>query len=215
MEKRYMEGAKAQDSALVGMKLGGPSDFVKARGVFEVWTTRNGIPVAGLVRADGSKAYRTTAENALTNQMQNIIRDVAWRLAVWNASSPAGGLWTAGPYIGLALNASPITASDTLSTVNGSKEPAPGTNGYTNRVAPTWAAGGTGQANNTASAASWTAATGNLGGGALGQLFTTPAATGTGSAPNTALISFATLNGGPYTVAIGNTLNVTYTWTVS
>jgi hypothetical protein len=187
----------------------GPQDIdgLMLSGTFEVWTTRNGLPVAELVRADGSKAYRTTAHNAMTNAMLDLVRNVLWRLGT-NASGPAGGLWTAGPYIGLSTGS--ISATSTLAS--GLNE-AVG-NGY-GRVAPTWAAGGTGQGNNTASAAAYTASGGTLGGAALAQLFTTAAASGTGSAPNNVLMTFATLSGGPYTVASGNTLNVTYTHTLS
>lgn len=189
--------------------LSGPQalDGLMVGGQFRVWTTRGGLPVAGLVRADGSSAYETTATNAMTNAMLNLIRDILWRLGT-NASGPAGGLWTAGPYIGLSTGS--ISATSTLAS--GLNE-ASG-NGYS-RVAPTWLAGGTGQGNNTASAAAFTASGGTLGGAALSQLFTTPAASGTGTAPNNVLMTFATLSGGPYTVAAGNTLNVTYTHTIS
>jgi hypothetical protein len=204
------DGARSGDTNRVG--IGIPANFLqRSLGVFDVWTTRNGIPVAGLERADGSKAYRTQAFNSCTTAMLNLIRDIMSRLGT-NASGPAGGLWTAGPYIGLVLNAQTINAATTLATA-GTFE-ASG-NGYTGRIAPTWAAGSTGVWSNNASAASWTASGGNLGGAALGQLFTTPAASGTGTAPNTVLMTFATLNGGPYTVATGNTLNVTYQMTHS
>jgi hypothetical protein len=183
------------------------ADAIVVAGNFEVWTTRGGLPVAELQRADGSRSYRTDAKNTMTTAMLNLVRDVLWRLGV-NASGPTGGLWTAGPYIGLSTGS--IVAGSTLAS--GLNE-ASG-NGYS-RQAPTWAAGSTGQGNNTSSAAAFTASGGNLGGGALAQLFTTPAASGTGSAPNVVLMTFATLNGGPYTVASGNTLNVTYTHTIS
>jgi hypothetical protein len=205
-----IDKAGTKDMAMVGVGLG-HGDFGRVIGVFDVWTTRNGLPCAALTRADGTKAYRTTADNTMTTAMLNLLRDITWRLGV-NASGPVGGLWSAGPYIGLALNAQVITAATTLATA-GTFE-ASG-NGYTGRIAPTWVAGGNGQGNNTASPASWTASGGNLGGAALGQLFTTPAAATTGSAPNVILMTFATLNGGPFTVATGNTLNVTYTHTFS
>lgn len=203
--------SKGSDLVRVGLGISQPPDMQKSMGKFRVWTTRNGIPVRGLVRQDGSRVYECEAFNACTTEMLNLLRNIMSRLGV-NASGPAGGLWTAGPYIGLALNASPIVASDTLSSI-AAKE-ASG-NGYTGRIVPTWAAGATGIWNNTASAASWTASGGNLGGGALGQLFTTPAASGTGTAPNVILMTFATLNGGPYTIASGNSINVTYQMTHS
>jgi hypothetical protein len=183
------------------------SSGIGLHGRFHVWTTRGGLPSAALVRADGSRAYKCDAENAATTQMLNLIRDIMARLGT-NASGPAGGLWTAGPYIGLSTGS--IGAASTLASA---LNEASG-NGYSRQL-PTWAAGGTGQWNNTASAAAFTASGGNLGGGALAQLFTTPAASGTGSAPNVILMTYATLSGGPYTVASGNTLNVTYTATAS
>jgi hypothetical protein len=182
-------------------------DGAMVGGAFEIWTTRGGLPVAELVRADGSRAYRTNATNTMTAQMLNLLRDIFWRLGA-NASGPAGGLWTAGPYIGLSTSG--VTASSTL----GSGLNEASGNGYS-RQAPTWAAGTTGQGNNTSSAAAFTASGGTLGGGSLSQLFTTPAASGTGTAPNVILMTFATLSGGPYSVAAGNTLNVTYTHTFS
>lgn len=185
----------------------GMIDGLKAHGTFDLWTTRGGLPVAELLRADGSRAYRCTAENTMTTQFLNLLRDILWRLGT-NASGPAGGLWSAGPYIGLSTGS--IGAASTLASA---LNEASG-NGYA-RVAPTWVGGGTGQGNNTASAAAFTASGGNLGGGALAQLFTTPAASGTGAAPNVILMTYATLSGGPYTVASGNTLNVTYTHTLS
>ena len=186
------------------------SGATKVTGLFEVWTTRNGLPVAGLRRPDGSVEYRTTAQNALTTAMLNLLRDITWRLGA-NTSGPAGGLWTAGPYIGLALAAQTVTASSTLASA-GTFEVSGGS--YA-RIAPTWAAGATGVGTNTASPASWTAGSNLPASTSLGQLFTTPASTGAGTAPNTLLISFATLNGGPYSVASGNTLNVTYSHTFS
>lgn len=200
-----MDKIKMKEQVGVGLGLGQAS-MLHAAGVFDVWTTRNGIPVAGLQRADGSREYRVQANNALTTAMLNLIRDATFRLGA-NASGPAGGFWSAGPYIGLTTVAP--TAASTLGTITEAVG-----NGYTGRITPTWVAGATGQANNTASAASWTASGGNLGGAALTSLFTTPAASGAGSAPNVILISFAALNGGPYTVATGNSLNVTYTWTI-
>jgi hypothetical protein len=204
-----MDKSKSSERNSIGMTMG-HLDTGRVIGVYEVWTTRGGLPIAGLERADGSKAYRTHADNTMTTAMLNALRDAMWKIAAWNAGSPAGGLWTTGPYIGLALSAQVITAATTLATA-GTFEAAG--NGYTARALPTWSAGTTGQGN--ATQVSWTAVTGNLGGAALGQLFTTPAASGAGTAPNTALQTFATLNGGPYTVAVGNTLNVTYSHTFS
>lgn len=200
------DGARSGDTNRVGLST--PANFLqRSLGVFDVWTTRGGIPVAGLERADGSRAYRTQAFNSCTTAMLNLIRDVMSRLGT-NASGPAGGLWTAGPYLGLST--ATLTAASTLGTLSEASG-----NGYAARALPTWAAGGTGVWSNNASAASWTASGGNLGGGAMTSLFTTPAASGTGSAPNVLLMTFAALNGGPYTVAINNTLNVTYQMTHS
>jgi hypothetical protein len=202
-----LDGGKVADSNVVGLVVNQPEDKAIIVGRYRAWTTRDGEPVAGLVREDGTALYEIEGENALSDQMKNLLRDVTSRLGT-NASGPAGGLWTAGPYVGLTTVT--VTAGMTLGTITEASG-----NGYTARQLPTWTAGATGQFNNTASAASWTASGGNLGGGALQSLFTTPAASGTGSAPNVVLISFMALNGGPYTVATGNTLNVTYTWTVS
>jgi hypothetical protein len=203
-----METNKGTDRNACGMAVNNLSDVVLL-GEFNVWTTRGGLPVAGLENADGTKLYRTHAKNTASSALLNMLRDITWKIAVWNAGSPAGGLWTTGPYIGLVLSAQPIAAATTLST-RGTFE-ASG-NGYTARQLPTWTADTTGKANG--SQVSWTASGGNLGGAALGQLFTTPAATtdntGAGTAPNTMLMTFATLNGGPFTIATGNTFNVTY-----
>ena len=202
-----MDASRASDNAAVGL-VNNQVDGLHVAGLFNVWTTRNGLPIAGLRRADGSVEYRTTANNSLTSAMLNLLRDITWRLAA-NTSGPAGGLWTAGPYIGLALAAQTISAATTLATA-GTFEVSGGS--YV-RIAPTWAAGTTGLGSNTASPASGTAGTNLPASTSIGQLFTTPAAATTGSAPNVILISFATLNGGPYSVASGNTLNVTYSHT--
>ena len=204
-----MNATKTSDNAAVGLVYNQP-DGLTISGHFDVWTTRGGLPVAGLRRADGSLEYRTTAQNAMTSAMLNLTRDVLWRLAA-NTSGPAGGLWTAGPYIGLALAAQTISAATTLATA-GTFEVSGGS--YA-RIAPTWAAGATGVGTNTASPASWTAGTNLPASTSIGQLFTTPAVSGAGTAPNVILMTFATLNGGPYSVASGNTLNVTYTHTLS
>lgn len=201
-----IEKIKVMDANRVGLGIGNP-DGAWITGRFRVWTSRGGLPVAALRRADGSSIYELEGYNALTDEMKNIIRNYVFRLT--GGTSEAAELFTAGPYIGLATNT--ISASATL----GSGVTEASGNGYTARALPTWTAGSTGQANNTASAASWTASGGNLGGGSLASLFVTHAASTTGTSPNDRLISFMALNGGPYTVATGNTLNVTYTWTVS
>lgn len=203
-----MDNSRSSERNSVGMTMG-HLDTGRVIGIFDVWTTRGGMPVAGLERADGSKAYRTKADNTMTTAMLNLLAQVMWKIAA-NASGPAGGLWMTGPYIGLVLAAQTINAATTLATA-GTFEAAG--NGYTARGLPTWSLGTTGQGNGTQ--VGWTASVGNLGGAALGQLFTTPAASGAGVAPNVILQTFATLNGGPYTVAVGNTLNVTYSHTFS
>jgi hypothetical protein len=146
----------------------------------------------------GNLEWECEAPNTLANEGANALRDFLWRL-----NSPA--LFTAGPYVGLA------TAAPSVSTTTSTVTEATG-GGYA-RVAPTWTAGATGQANNTASAASWTASGTAITGAS--HLFITHAASGAGSSPNNKFIAYATLTGGPYTVNVGSTLNVTYTWTVA
>ena len=204
-----MNVTRGTDSVAVGVT-NNNADCLKALGIFRVWTTRGGLPVAGLRRADGTVEYEVVAQNAATSAFLNLIRDVTWRLAA-NASGPAGGLWTAGPYIGLALNAQAISASTTLSSY-GTFEVSGGS--YSRKL-PTWAAGTTGAASNTASPVSWTAGTDLPASTSIGQLFTTAASSAGGSAPNNMLMTFATLSGGPYSITTGNTLNVTYSHTWS
>jgi hypothetical protein len=203
-----MDKGMSYEGNNVGLTMG-HGDTGRVIGVFDVWTTRGGLPVAGLENGLGTKLYRTKANNTMTTAMLNLLANVMWKIAA-NASGPAGGLWTTGPYIGLALSAQVLTAATTLATA--ATFEASG-NGYTARALPTWSLGTTGQGN--ASQVSWTASVGNLGGAALGQLFTTPAASGAGVAPNVILQTFATLNGGPFTIAVGNTFNVTYSHTFS
>ena len=181
----------------------------KGEGTYRAWVTRNGIPVRGLQRRDGSAEYESQGHNILTDAMRNLIRDAVSRLGVSGAGGPAGGFWTQGPFVGLSTGT--LTASTTLSTLSEATG-----NGYvagSGRGAPTWQVNGTGGFNMVA-AVSWTASGGNLGGGALNYLFTTPSnTTGAGTQPNNFVISVMALNGGPYTVAAGNTLNVTYGYT--
>jgi hypothetical protein len=185
-------------------------DVLHAVGVFEVWTTGpDGLPVPGLINRDGTKMYWTTANNAMSSEMLNLVRDVVWRLAA-NPSGPTGGLWTTGPYIGLAttgINAASTLASNLNELAGG---------GYV-RKAPAWAAGITGQVTNTASPVTWTGGTDiSTSQSGISHLFTTPAASGTGAAPNNKLLTFAALNGGPFgPIASGNALNVVYTHTLS
>lgn len=194
-----MEASQGIDivSLMLGINTG---DHGRVRGRFRVWQTDpNGLVIPGT---------EDFADNAITNAMSQLFCQVMSRTGV-NASGPTGGFWTAGPYIGLCT-ATP-TAASTLGTIT---EASGG--GYA-RIAPTWAVGGAGpyNYNNTASAAAWTAGTNLTGGTVVTSLVVTPAASGVGSAPNNLLMAFAALNGGNQTVSSGNTLNVTYQWTVS
>jgi hypothetical protein len=198
--------AKVSDVNRVRLAVAQPADAPWVLGSFRAWTTRNGLPVAAMRRRDGSRAYEVRGANILLDEMRNIVRNYIFRLT--GGTGEAAELFTAGPYIGLATN----TPTGSATLASGITE-AVG-NGYS-RYNTAWTAGATGQANNTAAAATWTASGGNLGGGALASLFTTHAASGTGSTPNDRAISAMALNGGPYTIASGNTLNVTYTWTLN
>ena len=169
------------------------------RGVFRFWLTDSrGHVIRGPFES----------ENAITTQMAQLLTQIMSRTGT-NPSGPAGGLYTAGPFIGLT------TVAPTVASTLGTITEAVG-NGYV-RTAPTWVtvAGPPAGYNNTASAAVFTASGGNLGGGALTSLIITPAASGAGSAPNTLLQAFAALTGGPWTIPNGVSLNVTYSWTVT
>jgi hypothetical protein len=184
-------------------------------GEFHVWATGPKGEIAPLIRKrDGARVWASPEKpivcvNSITTAMAQLITGVLAR-ATTNPSGPAGGFWTTGPYVGLT------TVAPTVASTLGTITEAVG-NGY-NRVLGTWAtvAGPPAGYNNTASPAVFGPASGgNLGGGALTSLIVTPASSGTGSAPNTYLICFSALNGGPYTIVTGNSLNVTYSYTLT
>src|SRR3990172_8479199 len=191
----------------------GHRDELRIKGEFRVWCTGPDGKPAPLIRPDGLEVWATPEDplvcpNAITTEMAQLLTLIMSRTGV-NASGPAGGLYTAGPFIGLTTVAP--TVASTIATIT---EPAG--NGYV-RTAPTWVtvAGPPAGYNNNASPAVFTASGGNLGGGALPSLIVPPAASGTGVAPNILLQAFSALNGGPYTIVNGNSLNVTYSWTVT
>lgn len=179
-------------------------------GTFRYWVTDEKGRPSFFLNKRGKKIYGVLeSKNSITTEMAQLITQILSRTGT-NASGPAGGLWTAGPYIGLTTVA--VTVAMTLGTITEAVG-----NGYA-RVAPTWAtvAGPPAGYNNNASAAVFGPASGgNLGGAALTTLFVTPASSGTGSAPNVKLIAFSALNGGPYTIVVPNSLNVTYSWTLT
>jgi hypothetical protein len=190
-------------------------DSPRIVGEFRAWCTDPyGRPAPLLHFPSGRKVWTSredplVCKNAITTQMAQLLTQIMSRTGT-NASGPAGGLYTAGPFIGLTTVA--VTVAMTLGTITEAVG-----NGYA-RTAPTWVtvAGPPAGYNNTASPAVFGPASGgNLGGGALTTLFVTPAASGTGSAPNVILQAFSALNGGPYTIVVPNSLNVTYSWTVT
>lgn len=148
--------------------------------------------------AEGKLEWECDAHNTLALNGTDFLRN---KLFTLSASGPT--TLAAAPYIGL-LTATPTTAT-LLSTMTEA------TGGAYARKLPTWASTETPSgANNTASAASWTASGTAI--TAVTYLFlsdTLAAVTGT------SFIAFALLTGGPYTVNVGSTLSVTYTWSVS
>lgn len=203
-----MDRTRFGDSSSVRMGIGN-SDGILIIGAWEAWQTGpDGLPILAMEEADHSLHYRIAGRNALSDQMKGILRDAVSRNALWG-SGPAGGLWTAGPYI--ALCTTTPNAASTLASLSPGVEVSGGS--YA-RIVPTWAVT-TASFNNTASLATWTAGTNITAGTTVTGCFLTPAASGTGSAPNTALISFWALNGGNQTVNTGNSLNISYTWTVA
>lgn len=192
------EQTRSRDSNAVRMTTG-HLDSSHLRGWFHAWKWET---LTGRVLEDWE------GENAITTQMAQLIANIMSRLGT-NASGPAGGLWTAGPYIGLC------TVTPTVASTLGSITEVSG--GSYARLAPVWTYVGGPPAgyNNTAAASTWTAGTNITAGTVVTSLIITPASSGTGVAPNTTLQAFMALNGGNQTVASGNSLSVTYSWTVT
>ena len=188
-------------------------DHGRMVGIGHAWCIMKGRDYAGVPRDKTPDSAIVWDDgyglNSITTQMADLIANLMSHLATTGGTPTVGGIWTVAPYVGLC------TVTPTVASTLGSITEASG-NGY-NRYQPTWAyvAGPPAGYNNTASPAVFTASGGNLGGGALTSLIVTPASSGTGSAPNTYLMAFMALNGGNQTVANGNTLNVTYSWTVT
>lgn len=157
---------------------------IEAGGVFHV----------ECVNAKGEVEWSFDVHNAIANDGANYLRDAFFKAnaVALIANAPVVGLLTATP-----------TVTTTLATMTEA------TGGGYARKSVTWAASTTGSANNTASAASWTATATPI--NAVTYLFITDATTGTVGK----FLAFAALTGGPYTVNVGSTLNVTYTWTVA
>lgn len=162
----------------------GSFESIQAGGVFHV-ECRN---------AKGELEWKLDVHNSIANDGANYLRD-----AFFKANAVA--LIANAPVVGL------LTATPTVTTTLATMTEATG-GGYARKVV-TWTASTTGSANNTASAASWTASATSI--NAVTYLFVTDATSGTTGK----FMAFAQLTGGPYTVNVGSTLNVTYTWTVS
>lgn len=143
---------------------------------------------------NGKVEWDVYVHNSLANDGANYLRDMFFKANATTliANAPVVGLLTATP-----------TATTTLATMTEA------TGGGYARKTVTWTCSTTGSCNNTASAASWTASGTSI--NAVTYLFVTDATTGTTGK----FMAFALLTGGPYTVNVGSTLNVTYTWTVA
>jgi hypothetical protein len=188
----------------------GHLDFAGIIGEWEAFQTGpDGLPICAMEEADHSLHYRIKGKNALSDQMKGILRDAVSNNAAWSSGGTAGRLWTVAPYV--ALCTTTPNAASTLASLSPGVEV---TGGAYVRKQPTWAVT-TASFNNTASLVTWTAGTDITAATTVTGCFLTPAATTTGTAPNTALISFWALNGGNQTVNTGNSLSISYTWTIN
>lgn len=204
------ERSSVKDFNVVGMGINN-RDESWVVGEFEVWITGpDGLPLRVMKERDGSLHYRVKARNSLTDEMKNLLRSVVFRKSVSGAGGPAGGLWTNDPYIGLMTTNA--TAASTSASLSPGVECSGG--GYGRKNTMGWTNGGTGNCATTA-AIGWTAGTDLTAGTTVAGFIVTPGQTTAATQPNNYLISFAALNGGSQTVASGNTLNLTYSWTVS
>ena len=141
----------------------------------------------------GKIEWEATAKNSLFNEGAAMLRDWVFNLnSVVTPTAPQMGLSTTN---GLA-------ATVTFATI-GATEPSGG--GYT-RKTTTWVATAPAGANNTATPCTWTA----VGTAIVGvyELFIAEQS-------NSKLLSHALLANGPYTVNVGSTLSVSYSWSVS
>lgn len=180
-----MDTAGAKD--LVGVSLSHTPSLMDA-------STAVGVFTIQCFNVIGSLEWETSTKNLLSNEGASYLRD-----CLFNTNGVT--LTAVAPFVGL-LVATP-TVTTTLPTI------VEATGGSYVRKQPAWTATNPGSANNTASAASWTAVGTSI--NAVTHLFLTDSVSGTLGK----FLTFALLTGGPYTVNIASTLNVTYTWSVA
>lgn len=145
--------------------------------------------------AQGNLEWACDAENSLFTEGAAYIRDY-----VFNLNTPA-----AATALQMGLSTTNGLAASVVFAGLAATEPGGG--GYA-RKAVTWTAtaGPPAGANNTGNAVTWTAVGTQIVG--VYELFVVAQA-------NSKAIAHALLTGGPYTVNVGSTLTVTYTWSVS
>lgn len=178
--------SKVSDEAFAQLVPMSPKTVGRVVGKFHAWV----IDPAGRVE------WEVEQFNALSNAGANLIRDYVFK----------NGAALGADAIHMGLASAAMSATSTLSNIT---EQTGG--GYARKPVTNanWNSGTTGSANNTGAPASWTAS-----GTAMNNvhsLFICNVLSGTAGT----LISYSALTSGPYTVNIGSTLNVTYTWTIS
>lgn len=178
--------SRVSDEAFAKIVPMSPSTTGRVVGKFHTWC----VDPAGRIEWDVENF------NALSNEGANLIRDFVFK----NGSA----LGANAIYVGLST--ATLTVTTTLAT--GLSEQTGGGYSRKNVTNANWATT-QGSANNTAAPASWTASGTAM--NTVTSLFITNVASGTAGT----LISYSALTSGPYTVNIGSTLNVTYTWTIS